>query len=67
MNSDEEKALFEEWGWEYNFVKREWVSPLELPGGGQVKIKQADLVDASSHQRSEAELIQAIRAYGIHV
>lgn len=26
MNSDEERVLFEECGWEYNYIKREWVS-----------------------------------------
>lgn len=27
MNSQEEKELFEQYGWEYNLVEREWVSP----------------------------------------
>lgn len=27
MNSDQEKVIFEQYGWEYNFIAREWVSP----------------------------------------
>lgn len=27
MNSDQEKALFTSYGWEYNYVRRKWVAP----------------------------------------
>ncbi len=27
MTSDQEKALFEEYGWSYDYVGRKWVSP----------------------------------------
>lgn len=27
MNSDQEASLFEQYGWEYNYVRRTWVAP----------------------------------------
>jgi len=27
MNSDEERQLFETWGWEYDYGNRRWFSP----------------------------------------
>lgn len=27
MNSDQEKALFVEYGWVYNYIARKWVAP----------------------------------------
>jgi hypothetical protein len=27
MNSQEEKEIFENYGWEYNYVQREWSAP----------------------------------------
>ncbi len=27
MNSDQERALFEQYNWEYDFVGRAWVAP----------------------------------------
>lgn len=59
MNSDEEKALFEEWGWEYNFIMRSWTSP-----GGRVAIKLDDLVDAGKSRMGEEQLKQAVMAFG---
>ena len=59
MNSDEEKALFEEWGWEYNFIQRHWTSP-----DGRAVIKLDDLVDAALSPMGEAQLKQAIVAFG---
>lgn len=64
MNSDDEKALFEEWGWEYNFIKRHWLAPLPAPGGGEVLIKQDDLIDASINRMPAAELRAVVQAYG---
>lgn len=29
MNSDEERALFEDHGWEYDYIGRKWVSPVD--------------------------------------
>lgn len=64
MNSDDEKALFEEWGWEYNFIKRHWLAPTKGPTGGDVLIKLDDLVDASIHRMSEDELRSVVATYG---
>ena len=47
MNSDDEKKIFEFYGWEYNYVKRVWVAP----DGFEVSID--DLVTAS-HMMGEA-------------
>lgn len=27
MNSDQERVLFEDWGWAYDYVARKWVAP----------------------------------------
>lgn len=27
MNSDQERTLFEDWGWEYDYIGRKWVAP----------------------------------------
>lgn len=27
MNSDKERELFERWGWEHNYVTKEWTAP----------------------------------------
>lgn len=64
MNSDDEKALFEEWGWTYNFVKREWLSPRE-----DVSISQNELVEGISSNRRDGErtLMAIIQRYGIRV
>lgn len=29
MNSDQERTLFERWGWTYNHVQRRWANPDE--------------------------------------
>lgn len=29
LNSDEEKTLFERYGWRYDFVNRHWISPTD--------------------------------------
>lgn len=64
MNSDEEKALFEEWGWTYNFVKREWLSPRE-----DVALSQNELTEGVSSNRQDGEraLRQIIEKYGVRV
>lgn len=59
MNSDEEKALFEEWGWEYNFIKREWSSP-----DGNVVIPLDDLVEGTTNHMGESQLRAVVQAYG---
>lgn len=64
MNSDEEKALFEEWGWEYNFVKRHWKAPLLSPNGGEVLIMLDDLVETSKTRMLEGELRAVVQMYG---
>lgn len=64
MNSDEEKRLFEEHGWQYDHVKRSWVSP-ESYSGRHIVISNDDLVEhwsASGH--TEMELRRVIRQYG---
>ena len=49
MNSDEERAMFEDCGWEYDYIKRRWVSP---DGEGWISI---DVVVAVSSEGPEGE------------
>lgn len=59
MNSDEERELFESWGWEYNYVKRIWSSP-----DGNVSIPLDDLVEYSRTRANEEELKRVVAMYG---
>lgn len=61
MNSDEEKALFEEWGWQYDYIKREWIAP------DGAKLTQDELVRVTLDygKNSEYSLRQVIAQHGV--
>ena len=54
MNSQEEKELFEAWGWEYNYVTRRWVAP------NGVEITTDELVEFTVDREGEATLVRLI-------
>ena len=59
MNSQQEKALFEEWGWSYNNVEREWVSP-----DGTKKIGLDFIVKLTQEPEGDLHLMRAIVEWG---
>lgn len=60
MNSMEEKALFESWGWVYNYIARKWVSPIDE----RYVITQDALVMYSDTPETEEQLRGVIAMYG---
>lgn len=59
MNSDEEKALFEQFGWEYDFIERRWANPTK-----QYFVTNDALVEYNKSRESELELRQFIVTFG---
>lgn len=63
MNSDEERKLFERFGWQYDYIKREWHSP---PKNMAVAIISTDeLVQFTQDFMGDLELKSIIAKYGI--
>lgn len=60
MNSDEERKLFEKFGWEYNYVKREWVAP----DGVTLSLDSLVMGTTSFGPAAESELRRIIVAHG---
>ncbi len=58
MNSDEEKAFFLQWSWEYNYIARRWVAP------NGMEITQDQLVDVTCSEDGEERLRQVVTANG---
>jgi hypothetical protein len=58
MNSQEEKELFEAYGWEYNSLERKWVSPIN------VWITQDELMEYTTTRAGEQTLKEMIVGYG---
>ena len=54
MNSDQEKSLFETWGWEYNYISREWVAP------DGTKLSPEDLMDITVDREGDISLMRLI-------
>lgn len=50
MNSDKEKEIFHKYGWEYNFVQREWTAP------DGYKIGIEDLMEAADEFGPDVEV-----------
>ena len=54
MNSDQEKALFDQYQWEYNYVGRVWVAP------DGTKLTQDSLMDITSDREGDLALMRLI-------
>ena len=54
MNSDQEKTLFEQYNWEYNFIGREWVAP------DGTKLTPEDLMDITVDREGDISLMRLI-------
>lgn len=67
MNSDEERVLFESWGWTQDLVGRRWVSPVRQ--GMHIKrcavVTYDELMDYTTTPWGEQELKDIIRRWGI--
>lgn len=62
MTSDEEKALFKTYGWEYDYIGRVWNSP-----DGDAQVTQDALVKYTDTCEGEKALRQWIVENGKHV
>ena len=60
MNSQQERAVFEAWGWAYNYVDRMWVSP-----DGAEYITTDDLMEAGSAFEDDVMLMAIIVELGV--
>jgi hypothetical protein len=60
MNSDEERALFEEYGWTYDYVARQWLAP----DGATVTNDELVLYASVYGPRVESELLRVVRRHG---
>ena len=58
MNSEEERDLFEAYGWERNLVKRYWLAP------AGVKLPVDDVMVLTDTPEGEAYLRRVIARYG---
>ncbi len=58
MNSDDERRLFEDYGWEYNYIERVWVAPNDM------RITNDQLVEVTCSQDGEERLRQVVTANG---
>ena len=59
MNSQEEKELFESYGWTYDSIKRIWESPTG------VFITTDQLMEYTTNPAGELELKELIRMHGV--
>lgn len=59
MNSDQERALFLSYGWEYNYIRRVWVSP-----DGTKEIGLDFLVQLTQEPEGDLRLMRAIVEWG---
>ena len=59
MNSDQEKKLFEQHGWEYDFIGRMWVAP------DGTKIGQDTLMEITAERKGDLSLMRLIVERGV--
>lgn len=59
MNSDQEKALFTAYSWEYDYVERKWVAP----NGCEITIDQ--VMDATDEPEGDLALMAMIVENGV--
>ncbi len=54
MNSQQEKNLFEDYQWVYNYISREWVAP------DGTKLSTDDLMDITADKEGDISLMRLI-------
>lgn len=54
MNSDQEKALFAQYGWEYDYIGRKWVAP----NGCEISTDQ--IMEVTSYPAGDLALMRLI-------
>ena len=54
MNSQQEKRIFEQYGWEYDFIGRVWVAP------DGTKLSPDDLVEITTDSDGDLALMRLI-------
>lgn len=59
MNSQQEKVLFRDWGWEYDFIGRSWVAP------DGTKLSLDELLEITADSDGELALMRLIVECGI--
>lgn len=60
VNSDKERELFEKWGWEYDYIKREW----KAPDGYSITNDTLVAVVNTFGPEAEPALINVIKQHG---
>ncbi len=60
MNSDKEKKLFTDYGWTYDFVAREWISP-----NGRAVVATDMLMEITGEPDGELSLLAFIVHNGV--
>ena len=58
MNSDQERVLFEQYGWEYDYIGRVWLAP------DGVKLTQENLMDITEDRTGDLVLMCLIVEHG---
>lgn len=59
MNSQEERELFERWGWRKDYVASKWIAPI-----GRAEVSTEELVAYSNSAEAEGRLIGFVMRYG---
>ncbi len=54
MNSQQEKALFEDWGWIYDYIGRAWCAP------DGTKLSPEDLMEITADKEGDISLMRLI-------
>ena len=54
MNSQQEKALFEDWGWIYDYIGRAWCAP------DGIKLSPEDLMEITADKEGDISLMRLI-------
>lgn len=60
MNSEQEKALFADWGWEYDYISRKWVAP----NGREITADQ--IMEIACDPEGDMALMALIVENGVH-
>lgn len=61
MNSDQEKALFAQYSWEYDFIGRAWVAP------DNSKLTTDQIMDITADHAGDLALMRFIVEHGKRV
>lgn len=72
MSSDDERFLFERWGWTFDHVRREWVGPdhIHYDGGTvplrcEVVLAIEDVVHYTQTPEGEGQLVGFVMIHGV--